>query len=213
MREVIAATEQYVQRALDGDSAHDWYHTSRVRQWGLRIGRAEGADLSVVELGALLHDVDDWKFSGDDEASARSARQWLESQRVAPEVVAHVSDIVRNVSFKGAHEENGITTIEGMCVQDADRLESIGAIAIARTFAYGGWNGRAIYDPEHPPKPDMSAAEYRAQQGTSINHFYEKLLLLKDRLNTQTARDIAESRHQFQLDFLEQFFAEWNGER
>jgi uncharacterized protein len=213
-RLLIERTEAFVRERLDaGDVGHDWQHVDRVRRTAVMLGAAEGADLIVVELAALLHDVADWKFhDGDEFAGSRAATHWLRSQLAAPELVTLVAQIIDEVSFKGAGVQTQPTTLEGQVVQDADRLDAIGAIGIARAFAYGGHKKRALYDPLIPPTPHDSFEAYRQGTGPTINHFHEKLLLLKDRMNTATARQIAASRHRFMEAFLQQFAREWNGE-
>jgi uncharacterized protein len=200
---------------LAGDSSgHDWFHIERVRNTALTIAREEGADLFVVELAALLHDVADWKFAdGDHTASPRAARRWLQSLPVAPAVIDHVEDIVATLSFKGAGVATPMKTLEGRIVQDADRLDALGAIGIARTFAYGGHKGQAMHDPELQPQLHGSFEAYKSNVGTTINHFYEKLLLLKDRMNTAAGKRLAAERHAFMERYLEQFIAEWQGVR
>lgn len=212
---LIEQTAQFARRTLAGDgSGHDWWHVYRVWQNAIHIGAGEGADLLVVQLGALLHDIADWKFNdGDMREGARVARRWLESRDVEPAIVDHVCHIVENVSFKGAGVANGMQTPEGFCVQDADRLDAIGAIGIARCFAYGGYKGREMYNPEIAPELHETFAAYSASTNHSIAHFYEKLLLLKDRMNTETARRLAAGRHAYMESFLEQFLAEWDGQR
>jgi uncharacterized protein len=213
--ELIDRTATHVRGLFAGDSTgHDWHHTDRVRRTALAIAREGGADLVVVELAALLHDVADWKFAGGDHlAGPRAARRWLEQNGADPSLVAHVEAIVAGLSFKGAGVPTPMATLEGQIVQDADRLDAIGAIGIARTFAYGGHKGQAIYDPDLPPQPHDDFEAYKRGGGSTINHFYEKLLLLADRMNTATARRLAAERHRFLEQFLEQFLAEWNGER
>jgi uncharacterized protein len=211
---VIAETADFVRsRLAGGGTGHDWWHVERVRRLALRLGEAEGAELFVVELAALLHDVADWKFyGGDEEIGPRLAGEWLDGLGVEPAVVAHVAEIVRDLSFKGAGVARPMRTREGAVVQDADRLDAIGAIGIARAFAYGGWRGRALFEPGVPPEPHATAEAYRDGSGSTINHFSEKLLLLKDRLNTEAARRLAADRHRFMELFLERFHAEWSGE-
>ncbi len=180
----------------------------------LTIGRGEGADLYVVELAALLHDIADWKFHGGDDALGPSrAAEWLAGLGVEPGVIEHVAEIIRGVSFKGAGVATPMRTLEGQVVQDADRLDAIGAIGIARAFAYGGHAGRALYDPAIVADEHSSFEAYKKNSGPTINHFHEKLLLLKDRMNTPTARRLAEGRHRFMVDFLQRFHAEWNAEQ
>jgi uncharacterized protein len=214
MRQLIIDTETFIRSRLGGDaSGHDWYHVDRVRRSAVMIGAAEGADLGVTELAALLHDVADWKFhGGDEDAGPRVAGEWLLSQEVARGVIAQAQQVIREVSFKGAGVVTRPSTLEGHVVQDADRLDAIGAIGIARTFAYGGHKGQPMYEPLQPPAPHASFEDYKTKSSSTINHFYEKLLLLKDRLNTATARQIALSRHRYMEAFLAQFYKEWNGD-
>jgi uncharacterized protein len=215
MHEIIQETEQHVRGLLAGDSSgHDWFHIERVRRSALAIGREEGADLVVVELAALLHDVADWKFAGgDDTAGTRAAREWLTRHRVDEALIDHVSSIVAGLSFKGAGVPTPMTTLEGQVVQDADRLDALGAIGIARTFAYGGHKGQPMHDPALAPQPHATFDAYKRGGGTSINHFHEKLLLLAGRMNTRTGKRLAIERTRFMERFLEQFHAEWEGER
>jgi uncharacterized protein len=212
--DIIQKTADHVRGLLSGDSTgHDWSHIERVRNTALNIARQEGADLFVVELAALLHDVADWKFAeGDHTASPRAARRWLQSLPVAPSVIDHVEDIVATLSFKGAGVATPMKTLEGQIVQDADRLDALGAIGIARTFAYGGHKGQAMHDPAIRPQRHESFDAYKKNVGTTINHFYEKLLLLKDRMNTATGKRLAAERHAYMEQYLEQFFAEWKAE-
>ncbi|MBS0202384.1 MAG: HD domain-containing protein [Planctomycetes bacterium] len=197
---------------LTGDcTGHDWFHIDRVRRNALQIAREEGADVGLVELAALLHDIADWKFhEGDDTAGPRAARDWLTQNEVNPETIDLVCDIISTVSFKGAGVCTEMASLEGRCVQDGDRLDAIGAIGIARAFAFGGHFGRAMFDPEVPPELHKSFAAYKSKGGPTINHFYEKLLLLKDRMQTSTGRRLALQRHQFMEQYLKQFFFEWN---
>ncbi len=211
--EVIKRTEQFVRRKLESEaSGHDWWHVHRVRNNALNIAQGEQVDEFVVELAALLHDIADWKFyDGDLSVGPRAAREWLESISVEEQVVAHVCDIIATVSFKGAGVETKMRSPEGMVVQDGDRLDAIGAIGIGRTFAYGGHAGRPMHAPEVQPVLHATFEQYKSSNGPTVNHFYEKLLLIKDRLNTETARRLAEDRHTFMEKFLERFFAEWDG--
>ena len=213
--QLIDLTAAHVRGLFAGDSSgHDWHHTDRVRRMALAIAREEGADLVVVELAALLHDVADWKFAGGDHlAGPRAARRWLEQNGADPALIDHVESIVAGLSFKGAGVPTPMATLEGQIVQDADRLDAIGAIGIARTFAYGGHKGQPIHDPEVPPQPHDSFDAYKRGGGSTINHFYEKLLLLKDRMNTAAARRLAAERHRFLEQFLAQFLAEWHAQR
>lgn len=210
---MIPATAAHVRALLSGDSSgHDWWHIERVRRNAVHIAREEGADLVVVELAALLHDIADWKFhGGDDTAGPRAARLWLESQGADAALMQHVTSIIAGLSYKGAGVNTDMPTLEGRCVQDGDRLDAIGAVGIARAFAFGGHFGRAMYDPEHPPELHDSFAAYKSKSGPTINHFYEKLLLLKDRMQTPTGRRLATARHAYLESFLTQFYAEWNG--
>jgi uncharacterized protein len=211
--EIIERTANYVRTALSGEgSGHDWWHIDRVWRIAKRIGQAEGADLPVVELAALLHDIADWKaHGGDSNIGPRKASDWLNSLDVDPAIIEQVSQIIANISFKGAKVEQPTLSLEGKVVQDADRLDAIGAIGIARTFAYGGSKGRLIYDPTCKPTDHQTADSYLNSNGTTVNHFYEKLLLLKDRMNTPTGKAMAVKRHQFMVDYLERFYEEWEG--
>jgi uncharacterized protein len=208
----IAATESYVAAQLAGDSSgHDWWHVARVRALALRIAEAEEGDPTVVELAALLHDVADWKVSGSETAGAEAAQQWLSGLDIDTEVRDHVVAIVAGVSFKGSAAVDVPLSVEGSCVRDADRLDAMGAIGIARTFAYGGHVGQPLHDPGVAPQRDLAGASYRASRSSTINHFHEKLLLLRDRMTTATGRELAEHRHQVMQDYLLEFHAEWDG--
>lgn len=210
---VIDQTASHIKAQLSGEgSGHDWWHVYRVWKNAIHIGRQENADMFVVELAALLHDIADWKFhDGNEDIGPKMAREWLESLAVDQNTISQVCSIIRNISFKGAGVTNKIDTLEGMVVQDADRLDAIGAIGISRTFAYGGSKGREIYNPGIPPQKHNSFDEYKSSNGPTINHFYEKLLLLKDLMNTATAREIAVRRHLVMENFLNQFYKEWEG--
>lgn len=208
---LLAEAEAFAREALAHDSSgHDFAHIERVRRIALVIAQAEGADPFICELAALLHDVADYKIAGDEATGLARVRGWLEAHAADATTIAQVMEIIATMSFAGG-QRPAMTTLEGRIVQDADRLDALGAIGVARAFAYGGAKGRALYDPEQPPREQMSAEAYRAQPAPTINHFYEKLLLLKDRLNTGHARQLAERRHQFMLAFLDQFYAEWDG--
>jgi len=211
--EIITRTTEHVRALLAGEgSGHDWWHIERVRTTALRIAREERGDPYVTELAALLHDVADHKFhGGDSTAGPRAARAWLESVGVDGPTTEHVCEIVEGVSFKGAGVPTPMRTTEGKAVQDADRLDAIGAIGIARAFAYGGSRGRALFEPSAPPEAHGSFEAYRSSEGSTVNHFHEKLLLLRDRMQTGAGRRIAEGRHAFMEEFLERFLDEWHG--
>jgi len=213
--EIISKTEEHIKRVLDGDgTGHDWWHIDRVRKNALAICDKEQADPFIVNLGALLHDIADWKFhDGDENAGPRRAREWLEQLGLQDDIISIVCDIVYHVSFKGAGVASQMTSVEGKIVQDADRLDAVGAIGIARAFAYGGSKNREIFSPDISPTMHNSFEEYKKSTGTTINHFYEKLLLLKNLINTDAAKEIAAERHAFIEEFLEKFHAEWQGRR
>lgn len=210
---LIDRTAEHVKGKLSGDdTGHDWWHVCRVWRMAKRIGGAEKADLLIVELAALLHDIADWKaYGGDSTVGPELAREWLVSLELDPIVIEHVCQIVADISFKGADVKQPRLSLEGKIVQDADRLDAIGAIGIARAFAYGGAKGRLIYDPAIKPAEHRTVEAYLQSNGTTINHFYEKLLLLKDRMNTATGRAIAEERHRIMEEFLRWFYEEWEG--
>jgi len=213
MEAILENAVEHVRGALMGDSSgHDWWHVDRVWKMAVRVGEAEGADPLIVQLAALLHDIADWKFHGGDlTAGPRAARAWLESQAVGAPVIDAVCAIIDKVSFEGAGVATEMPTIEGRVVQDADRLDALGAIGIARAFAYGGHDGRPLHDPDSAPVLHASAEAYRNDRGSTINHFHEKLLLLKERMQTRTGRAIAAQRHAFMESYLQQFHAEWEG--
>lgn len=211
---VIESTEKYVAHEFGSEgSGHDWFHIDRVRKMALRIGIQEKCDLFITEMAALLHDLDDWKIAGFESKSFSKAEKWLTEVNVEPEVAAKIIQVIREVSFKGAKTETPVSSVEAAVVQDADRLDAIGAIGIARTFSYGGHKNRLIHHPEVPVDLHENFQAYRQSEAPTINHFYEKLLLLKDRMNTKAARSIAEGRHQFMVDYLGQFFDEWEAKR
>lgn len=212
-RNLIHQTIAHVQAALAGaEAGHDWFHIERVWKTARHIAQAEPVDGFIVELGALLHDIADSKFHGGDETvGPRQARAFLESLGVEESVVAHVENIVAHISFKGGNHEQAFRSPELDVVQDADRLDALGAIGIARAFAYGGHKGRELYNPAIPPNLNMTKEEYKRSAAPTINHFYEKLLLLKDRMNTATGRAMAERRHRFMETYLEEFYREWEG--
>lgn len=213
--EVLENVVQYVKTRLKhAESGHDWWHIERVWKLANKIAETEKVDKLVVQLGALLHDIADPKFNNGNELEAEILiRNVLTENDVSAEIIRHVVDIVNNVSFKGGNVQQRFRSKELDVVQDADRLDAIGAIGIARTFGYGGFKNREMYNPSVLPKLDMTKEEYRSSTAPTINHFYEKLLLLKDRMNTETARKMAEHRHRFMEDFLTEFYAEWNGEK
>ena len=210
---VLAAAEDYARTELRHEgSGHDWRHIERVRNLARTIAREEGADPYICELAALLHDLADAKVAGDEATGQRRVRDWLVAHEVEPSVTERVMEIIATMSFAGGNRAP-MTTLEGRVVQDADRLDAIGAVGIARTFAYGGSRGRLLYDPDIPPQTHTSAEAYHSSDAPTINHFYEKLLLLKDRMNTAYARRLAEGRHAYMEAFLAEFYAEWGGER
>lgn len=212
--EILRKTADHVRELLAADaSGHDWWHIQRVRAMALKIGRQERANLFVVELAALLHDVADWKFhGGDDTLGPARAAEWLAGLGVDRATIDQVCQVIAQVSFKGAGVDTPPHSLEGQVVQDADRLDALGAIGIARTFAYGGHAGQIMHDPAIPPVLHASFDAYKSARGTTINHFHEKLLLLRDRMNTAAGRRLAAERHRFMEQFLAQFDAEWNGE-
>ena len=212
---LIENTISFVNKELQGaEGGHDWFHIERVYKNALNISKEENCDETIVGLGALLHDIADSKFHGGDETvGPRVAREFLESQNTSEEIIVHVINIIENISFKGGNFERKFSSIELDIVQDADRLDAIGAIGIARCFNYGGFKNRSLYNPEIPVNRNMSKEEYKNSVSPTINHFYEKLLLLKDKMNTKSGKKIAEERHNYMEKFLEQFFAECEGER
>ena len=213
---IILNTIDFVKKELkDAEGGHDWFHIERVYKNALNIGRHESVDLEVVQLGALLHDIADSKFhDGDETIGPKKAREFLFQQNVSSEVIEHVVKIIANMSFSKSLDKNIIfTSPELEVVQDADRLDAVGAIGIARAFNYGGFKDRAIYDPEITPNLNLSKAEYKNSTAPTINHFYEKLLLLKDKMNTKTGKRLAGNRHEFMVQYLEQFYSEWEGEK
>lgn len=208
---MIKRTLEFVKAVFENDySGHDYFHTLRVYKTAARIAEAEGADVELVSLAALLHDVDDRKLSAETYANKDKARAFLRESGVSEPDIEIICKIIAEVSFS-----EGITpdTLESKCVQDADRLDALGAVGIARTFAYGGSHQREMYNPDIPPKLNMTKEEYANSKSTSINHFYEKLFLLKDLMNTSTARQIAEQREAFMQSFVDEFLSEWNGTR
>lgn len=212
---LIDKTIAFVKEKLDNaEGGHDWFHIERVYKNSILIAQEEDCDIMVVKLGALLHDIADSKFhDGDETIGPKTARAFLESENVFEETINHVINIIENISFKGGNFENKFSSKELEIVQDADRLDAIGAIGIARTFNYGGFKNRALYDPSIAPNLNMSQEEYKNSNSPTLNHFYEKLLLLKDKMNTATGKKIALERHKYMENFLSQFYAEWEGEK
>ena len=211
---IISKTTDFVKSELEGaEGGHDWWHIYRVWKTAIVIAKEESVDLLVVELGALLHDIADAKFhNGDETVGPKKARVFLEGLQVEEAVIAHVIKIIENISFKGGSHGMDFYSDELAVVRDADRLDAIGAIGIARTFNYGGFKNRAIYNPEIAPNLHMTKEEYKNSTAPTINHFYEKLLLLKDRMHTESGKRLAAQRHQVMEDFLTQFYKEWEGE-
>ena len=212
---LIDNTILFVKQKLENaEGGHDWFHIERVYKNALLIAQNEICNLEIVQLGALLHDIADSKFNnGDETVGPKVAREFLESQKTSEEIINHVINIIENISFKGGNFENKFTSKELQIVQDADRLDAIGAIGIARTFNYGGFKNRALYNPAIAPNLHMTKEEYKNSEAPTLNHFYEKLLLLKDKMNTETGKKIALERHQYMENFLSQFYAEWEGEK
>ena len=211
--DIISKTIAFVkERLLNAEGGHDWFHTHRVLKNAQLIAKTENVDMIVVSLGALLHDIADSKFyNGDEGIGPKISREFLFKNNVDSTIIENVIRIIENISFKGGKENQKFRSPELDVIQDADRLDAIGAIGIARCFNYGGIKNRKIYDPEIKPNLKMTKEEYKSSSAPTINHFYEKLLLLKDRMNTKTGRQIAEKRHQYMERFLKQFYAEWDG--
>ncbi len=212
---VIDTTILFVKKQLQqAEGGHDWFHIERVYKNALLLAKEEDCNLEIVKLGALLHDIADSKFHyGDETIGPKIARDFLVSQNVAVDTIDAVVAIIENISFKGGNFEKTYTSKELEIVQDADRLDALGAIGIARTFNYGGFKNRTLYNPEIQPNLNMTKEEYKKSNAPTINHFYEKLLLLKDKMNTKTGKKIAAERHRFMEQFLAQFYAEWEGEK
>lgn len=210
---LIHKTIQFVKEKLnDAEGGHDWFHIERVYKNALLIAKNTDCDLRVIQLGALLHDIADSKFhNGDETIGPKTARLFLESENVSEDIIVHVVNIIENISYKGGNFEKKFSSLELDIVQDADRLDAIGAIGVARAFNYGGFKNRALYNPEITPVTNMTKEEYKKNNAPTINHFYEKLLLLKDKMNTETGKQLAEERHRFMETFLAQFYAEWEG--
>jgi len=211
--EIIQQTVTFVQATLkEAEGGHDWFHILRVWNNAKRIAKHENVNLFIVELGALLHDIADSKFhNGDEKIGPKKARLFLENLNVDEKIIVHIENIIKNISFKGGNLKQTFNSTELDVVQDADRLDAIGAIGIARTFNYGGFKNRPIYNPAIKPNFNHTKESYKNSTAPTINHFYEKLLLLKDRMKTQSGKKIAEQRHEFMITFLNQFYDEWNG--
>ena len=209
--EQINKTESFIRNLLEGEgSGHDWWHIHRVRNNALTIAKKYDTKLFILEMAALLHDIADHKFhDGDESIGLKKAQDWLLSINVPQNTIKDILEIMSQISFSSGQTP---TSIEGKIVQDADRLDAIGAIGIARTFAYGGYKRREIYNPDIPPTKEQTLEEYKKSTEPTINHFYDKLLHLKDLMNTSEAKEIAKKRHRYMQDFLREFYAEWDGE-
>jgi uncharacterized protein len=215
MTNYIEKTIDFVKRELqNAEAGHDWFHIERVWKTTKNIAKEENVNLEVAEFAALLHDIADAKFhDGDEEIGPRKAGDFLKSIAVDDSIIYHVQQIIRNMSFKSSLGEISFTSPEMLVVQDADRLDAIGAIGIARAFTYGGFKNRELYNPEIKPDINISKEAYKKSTAPTLNHFYEKLLLLKDKMNTPSGKRIATQRHEFMVQYLQQFYAEWNGEK
>ena len=214
MKNHLTLTINFVKEKLEGaEAGHDWFHIERVWKLSKKIAEQEGGNLEVIELSALLHDIADPKFhNGDETLALKISQNFLEEIHVEGELIEQVLFVIKNISFKNRAEAPENPPLELQIVQDADRLDAIGAIGIARTFNFGGFKNNLMYHPEIKPNLGMNKEEYKKSNGTTINHFYEKLLLLKDLMNTETAKRIASERHDFMLQFLDEFYKEWNVE-
>ncbi len=212
---LIEKTIQFVKQQLkDAEGGHDWFHIERVYKNALLIAKDESCDITIVQLGALLHDIADSKFNdGDETVGPKVAREFLMTQKVSEAIILDVIAIIENISFKGGKVAAKFQSKELEIVQDADRLDALGAIGIARAFNYGGFKNRTLYDPAIASNLSMTKEEYKNSEAPTLNHFYEKLLLLKDKMNTETGKKIAQERHLFMESFLEQFYAEWKGKK
>jgi len=213
--QIIDNTISFVKSELkDAEGGHDWFHVERVYKNALLISESKNADTLIIALGALLHDIADSKFhNGDENIGPQKARDFLTHQKVSQEIIDHVVKIIQNISFKGGNKTQQFHSKELDIVQDAGRLDALGAIGIARTFNYGGFKNRPLFDTSIKPKLDMTPSEYKISNTPTLNHFYEKLLLLKDRMNTESGKRIAAERHLFMEKFLEQFYEEWYGKK
>ncbi|OOE10772.1 HD domain-containing protein [Fictibacillus arsenicus] len=210
---IIEKTEEFVKEKLkDESSGHDWYHIYRVKKLAENIAEQEGADYFICVMAALLHDIADEKIAGTEEKGLEEVKLWLKSIALESHYIDQIISIISTMSFKGGNQ-SAMQTLEGKVVQDADRLDAIGAIGIGRTFAYSGAKGQLMYDPQIPVREKMTKDQYRNEKSTAVNHFYEKLLKLKDKMNTASAKNLADERHAFLESFLEQFFGEWEGKK
>lgn len=210
MSDTIHRAAVHVKEQMTGEGSHDWFHIQRVWKMSRHLARVEGGNTTIIELAALLHDLDDWKLRPEKGVSSE-AHDWMVSQRLDGSVIDHVQQIIEDVSFKGIGVPTPMKSLEGKIVQDADRLDALGAIGIARAFAFGGSRHRALHDPDQAPVAHSSFEQYKTSTGPTLNHFYEKLFLLKDLMNTATARAIADSRHAFMHTYVSRFLSEWDG--
>jgi uncharacterized protein len=217
--EIIDQTIQFVKAQLTGaEGGHDWFHIERVWKNAILIAKNESVDIFIVELGALLHDIADAKFyDGDESVGPRKARNFLKRLEINESTIRHIENIIKHISYKNSlshiNVKESFVSKELEIIQDADRLDAMGAIGIARAFNYGGYKNRGLYDPNSKPNIDQSKEVYKKSTSPTINHFYEKLLLLKDKMNTNTGRQIATERHQFMEEYLEQFYKEWDAKK
>ncbi len=212
---IIDNTIQFVKNTLkNAEGGHDWFHIERVWKSALNIAKDTPCTILVVELGALLHDIADSKFhDGDETKGPLLAKSFLESLDLTEDITEHVVKIIQNISYSGGNHQQAFKSIELDIIQDADRLDALGAIGIARAFNYGGYKNRGMYDPAIPPQLNMTKEQYKKSQAPTINHFYEKLLLLKDKMNTEKGKKLAQKRHKFLEIYLEQFYGEWEGQK
>ena len=209
---ILQEVAAYVEQKLSGEgSGHDWWHIARVRKMAEKLALAEGGNPFICQLAALVHDLVDDKLVADEKLAMAEVRDLLTRLGVSLDQTDQVLAIIQAISYKGGSQNHLVLSLDAQIVQDADRLDAIGAIGIARTMAYSGYHGRVIHDPEVAARQNMTLEQYRSHQGTAITHFYEKLLLLKDLMNTKTAKDLAKGRHAFLEAYLEQFYAEWEG--
>lgn len=215
MSDKIEKTIDFVKKELrNAEAGHDWWHIERVWKTAKNLAKEENVDLDVVEFAALLHDIADAKFhDGDEEIGPQKAGEFLKSIAISQEIIHHVQQIIRNMSFKSSLGDIHFSSPEMLVVQDADRLDAIGAIGIARAFTYGGFKNRELYNPKIKPELNLSKEAYKKSTAPTINHFYEKLLLLKEKMNTASGKKMAAQRHLFMVQYLKQFYAEWNGEK